>query len=74
MFLVSALLECGDLLALGSCLAASDRRLEWSVSEDLPELVECLRSLAYLLDCDWPCFPGELFLDLFFASSVLLLL
>ena len=74
LLLVSALLERGDLLALGRCLAASDRHLEWSVSEDLPELVECLRSSVYLLDCDWSCVPGELCLDLFFVSSVLLAL
>ena len=74
MLLVSALLERGDLPALGRCLAASDRRLEWSVSEDLPVLVECLWSSAYLLDCDWSCVPGELCLDLFFVSSVLLAL
>ena len=48
--LVPLLLWFEDLPKLEECLDASTRFLEWSVSEDLPELVEYLRSLVCLLE------------------------
>ena len=71
LLLALVLLGYDNLPALEEYLDAYTLCLVWSASEDRPELVEYLRSSLCLLECEWSCLPGELFLDLFFASSVL---